>query len=116
MPAHLHCRDANAPLLFYATFVFSAAAVFVVAATAAADDVVLVAAIAIPITIGVVIDLLLLSLSLLFLMLWLRLLGSSGKRGEQDVKDLLQCAKRALDIRPHTLREHAVRLEPSTEP
>ena len=49
-------------------------------------------------------------------MLWLRLLGSSGKRGEQDVKDLLQCAKRALDIRPHTLREHAVRLEPSTEP
>ena len=49
-------------------------------------------------------------------MLWLRLLGSSGKRGEQDVTDLLQCAKRALDVRPHTLREHAVRPEPSLNP
>ena len=39
------------------------------------------------------------------ILLWLRLLGSSGKRSEQEVADLVQRAKRALDARQHTVRE-----------
>jgi hypothetical protein len=44
----------------------------------------------------------------LCVLLWLRLLGSSGKRGEQDVLELLQGAHRALEARTHTPREHAL--------
>ena len=39
------------------------------------------------------------------ILLWLRLLGSSGKRNETQVVDLLQSAKRALEVREHTARE-----------
>lgn len=38
-------------------------------------------------------------------LLWLRLLGSSGKRGESEVTGLVERSKRALNVRPHTLRE-----------
>ena len=38
-------------------------------------------------------------------LLWLRLLGSSGKRSEAEVAVLVQRAKRALDVREHTARE-----------
>jgi tetratricopeptide (TPR) repeat protein len=40
------------------------------------------------------------------ILLWLRLLGSSGKRGESEVTDLVQRSKSALGVREHTMREH----------
>ena len=41
-------------------------------------------------------------------LLWLRLLGSSGKRSEQDAVDLMERAECALQARAHTARERAL--------